>query len=143
MHTHCKTEKKHGHQNPFFNTLLNLADEFAQTNTEAKQPTNHIQPSANIFEKEDVILIELALPGVQKEDVLLSFEKNMLSIAVEKKVDEKKYLRKEFGTAAQKRIFRISDQIDMDKLSAKMEHGILKIELPKKEKAAAKNITIN
>ncbi len=88
----------------------------------------------DIREDEDKYLLEAELPGVDKEDVKLEIADNLLCIEVEHKDDleEKKenYIRKERKYGSFRRKFYIDD-VDVDKAEAKLENGVLKVELPK------------
>ena len=106
-------------------------------------------PPVNITEKPSLFLVELAAPGFEKSDFIVKLDGNILNISTEKK-DEKneetdKLIRKEFTSKTFKRSFTIDEKIDAEKIVAKYENGILKLELPKKEilKAAAKEISIS
>jgi HSP20 family protein len=99
-------------------------------------------PSANIIEEKERFLIELAAPGLEKEDFRISLSEKVLSISVEKeeKSEENKdnYARKEFSYTSFKRGFNIPDTIQTDKIRAEYENGILQLALPKKEEAIVK-----
>ncbi len=99
-------------------------------------------PSANIIEEKERFLIELAAPGLEKEDFRISLSEKVLSISVEKeeKSEENKdnYARKEFSYTSFKRGFNIPETIQTDKIRAEYENGILQLALPKKEEAIVK-----
>jgi HSP20 family protein len=105
-------------------------------------------PPVNILEKTDSYQLEIAAPGFQKMDFNVKLEENLLTISTEKKEEKTetadKQIRKEFSYKAFKRSFTIDEKIDGEKINAKYENGILKVELPKKEitKAVAKEINI-
>ena len=105
-------------------------------------------PPANILEKSDLYVIELAVPGKQKADFNVKLDGKILSISAEKKtetaVENEKVIRKEFGYKAFNRSFTLDEKIDAANITAKYENGILTVELPKKEevKSGAKEITI-
>lgn len=100
-------------------------------------------PAVNIKESEKDYDIQIAAPGMTKEDFKISInEYNELVISLEKsekeekKQDEKKnesWIRKEFSYSSYSQSFVIPDNIEEDKISAKMENGVLNIILPKKE----------
>jgi HSP20 family protein len=99
-------------------------------------------PSANIIDEKERFLVELAAPGLEKEDFKISLAENVLSISVEKeeKSEENKdnYARKEFSYTSFKRGFNIPDTIQTEKIRAEYENGILQLALPKKEEAIVK-----
>ena len=106
-------------------------------------------PPVNITEKPSLFLVELAAPGFEKADFIVKLDGNILNISTEKKEEKNeetdKLIRKEFTSKTFKRSFTIDEKIDAEKIVAKYENGILKLELPKKEilKAAAKEISIS
>lgn len=100
-------------------------------------------PHVNILENEKAFIIEMAAPGMNKENFQIQLEKNVLTISAEKtlrqaqgdKEDKKNnYLKREFSYQSFKRSFTISDHVAVDGIHANYENGILKVELPKKEK---------
>lgn len=95
-------------------------------------------PAINILENEKDYHIELAAPGMTKEDFKVRLEnENELVITLEKKHDhkdeKKNYLRREFDYASYQQTFVIPEEVEAEKISAAMTDGILHITLPKKE----------
>jgi len=76
------------------------------------------------------------LPGIKKEDLDIDIDKNYLTINAEKQeeknVDENNYKKSEFRYGSYSRTVYFPEEIDIEKTDAKMEHGILKINAPKK-----------
>ncbi|HXL56214.1 MAG TPA: Hsp20/alpha crystallin family protein, partial [Chitinophagaceae bacterium] len=105
-------------------------------------------PAVNIYETNDSYHLELAAPGLKKEDFKVSLEKGLLIISYEKKTEtENKDLkthRREFKVTSFKRSFAVDDKINTDGIEAKYENGLLKLYLPKKEevKSSPKQIEI-
>ncbi|MDF2449967.1 MAG: molecular chaperone (small heat shock protein) [Bacteroidota bacterium] len=101
-------------------------------------------PSVNITESKDSYGIEVSAPGFEKKDFNLSISENVLTISGEKTAEsvseEKTYVRKEFNYGTFKRSFNLADLVDEDHIDAKYENGILKIELPKNDRAKSKNV---
>ncbi len=100
--------------------------------------TNTTIPAVNVKEDNDKFLIEVAAPGMKKDDFRLNLENNVLTICSERKdeKEEKKenYSRKEFSYQSFQRRFTLPEgHIKQDKISAKYVDGILTIELPKRE----------
>jgi HSP20 family protein len=94
-------------------------------------------PAVNISETNDAYVIEAAAPGYNKEDFKLELEDNVLILSCEKKTENeennKNYSRKEYSYTSFKRSFNLPEgKIDLDKINANYENGILKIALPKK-----------
>lgn len=118
--------------NQIFNELMNSTlGDIIQPEVSSKRPF------VNIREDEDQITLEMALPGVNKEDVDISTEKKQLIISKKKSEVEVKedFKRKEFDYSSFERIFNIPNSINIAEINASFEAGILKITLPKKEDA--------
>ena len=93
------------------------------------------KPAVNIREEEKKFEIEVALPGLKKEDVKIEIEKDMLMISSERKSENEEssngYTRREFGYNSFCRNFSIPENVDTEKISASFKNGILNVELPK------------
>ena len=103
--------------------------------TPAKQ---FASPAVNIIENEKDYQIEVAAPGMSKEDFKVRLENdNELVISLEKKNEDKhekkNYLRREFSYASFKQSFIIPDEVEAEGIGAAMVDGVLRITLPKKE----------
>ena len=100
------------------------------------------RPAANIIENEKDFMIELAVPGMKKDDFKISLEDDILSINVEQKEvdekDEKNYTRREFRYDGFCRSFSLPETVDQDKIKADYKNGILSLTLPKMEEAKIK-----
>lgn len=99
-------------------------------------------PSVNISENNDMFLVDVAAPGLNKNDFKVSLENNLLSISSEKEssdeTQDSKYTRKEFTYSSFKRTFSIPDNVESNKIRATYKDGILRLEIPKKEEAKQK-----
>jgi HSP20 family protein len=102
-------------------------------------------PSVNISQSDDDYTIELAAPGLTKNQFSISLDQDQLIISAEVEASEEiadgTWNRKEFNYSNFKRSFHLSDEIDQDSISAKYQHGILSIVLKKKETAKPKEPT--
>ena len=99
---------------------------------------NATAPAINVFETEKEYKVELAAPGMTKEDFNVRIdEDNNLVISMEKKTENKeekkegRYLRREFSYSKFQQTILLPENVEKDKISAKVEHGILSIEIPK------------
>ncbi|MEX8546681.1 MAG: Hsp20/alpha crystallin family protein [Mucilaginibacter sp.] len=95
-------------------------------------------PAVNIAETEADFQIELAVPGMQKEDFKIAVDKNVLTINAEKKsgqTEGKKYSKREYNYTSFVRSFTLPDTIDHSKIEAAYTDGILKLTIAKKEEA--------
>ena len=99
-------------------------------------------PAANIREDEKSYDIELAVPGMKKEDITLELENGLLTISGENKEEkeEKKstYLRKEYKSSSFVRSFSLPENVKEDGITSRYEDGILKIRMEKEEAAFKK-----
>lgn len=103
------------------------------------RPTS-VRPSYNIVENGDHFKMEFALPGISKKEIAISVEKGLLNVKVVREAkdeskDEVKFIRKEFDYTKYDKKFRLPKSVDANKISAKMEKGILTLTLLKKEEA--------
>jgi len=105
-------------------------------------------PAVNIAETENDFHIELAAPGLSKEDFKISLDKNVLSVSVEKKTETtdetKKYSKREYSYKSFVRSFTLPESVDYSKIDAEYTDGILKLSVAKKEEAKiqSREITI-
>jgi HSP20 family protein len=108
-------------------------------------------PAVNIAENENEFHIELAAPGLKKEDFKINLEHNLLSVSAERKVattasdETKKYNRIEYNYKSFMRTFTLPDTADQAKISAEYKDGILFISVAKREEAKilSREITID
>ncbi len=123
------------HRNPISDMMTNffdhdLGDFFGKRFTD---------PAANIIESVDSFQLEIAAPGLVKDDFKINLENNILTISAEiedeKREEGKNYSRKEFYYGSFSRSFTLPKTIDLDKIKADYDNGILKVALPKKEEA--------
>ncbi|WP_337042047.1 Hsp20/alpha crystallin family protein [Emticicia sp. 17c] len=101
----------------------------------------HSFPAVNILEDENAYKLELAAPGLKKEDFKINVHDNVLTVSAEQKTETEetkqngKYTRKEFNYSSFKRSFTLPKTVDSDKILASYNDGVLGLELPKKEEA--------
>lgn len=105
--------------------------------------TNTTMPAVNVKETNDEFEIEVAAPGMKKDDFKVNLENNVLTIESEKKEEQKQnegdYTRREFSYQSFKRSFNIPEnQVNGDHIEAKYNEGILCITLPKREEVKPK-----
>ncbi|MEN6456991.1 MAG: Hsp20/alpha crystallin family protein [Prolixibacteraceae bacterium] len=95
-------------------------------------------PGVNVYEGKDNYEIEVAAPGLEKKDFHIDVKDSVLTVSSEKKEErEKKEGNKvvfsEFNYTSFSRSFQLPDGIDINKISASHQNGILKVTLPKRE----------
>ncbi|MBF1445114.1 MAG: Hsp20/alpha crystallin family protein [Prevotella nigrescens] len=104
---------------------------------------NATAPAINVLENENEYTVELAAPGLRKEDFDISINNDGdLVIKMEKKnevKDEKAhYLRREFAYSKYEQTLILPDDVNKDEVGAKMNDGVLNITLPKLNKSVQK-----
>ena len=102
-------------------------------------------PAVNIKEDENIFEVEVAVPGMKKDDFKIELENDILTISSEKETQDEKedgnYKRKEFSYSSFRRTFSLPEnKVNSDKVVAKYVDGVLHITLPKREEAKPKPI---
>ncbi len=98
-------------------------------------------PAVNVIESDDNFTVELATPGLTREDFNIELDNEVLIISSQAKSEEEhkentgKYTRKEFNYSTFKRSFTLPDTIDFNDVDASYQNGVLLVTLPKKEEA--------
>ncbi len=107
--------------------------------------TKKSTPAVNVKETEDGFDVEVAAPGLSKEDFKVDIDNDVLTISSEKEEKhedqdkEGKYTQREFSYQSFKRSFKLPENaIDADKVAAKYEQGVLHLSLPKREEVKPK-----
>jgi HSP20 family protein len=99
-------------------------------------------PAVNVKEDENAYYLEVASPGMNKENFNVSYENGRLVIGAERKEEQNEkdaYTRREFCYQSFQRSFSVSEQaVESDKIAANYENGILKVTLPKREEVKPK-----
>lgn len=119
-------------------------------NDEWMTRANATAPAINVFETEKAYEVELAAPGMKKENFNVHIdEENNLVISMEKKDENEenkkngRFLRREFSYAKFQQTMILPDDVDREKIVAHVENGVLHIDLPKftkEEKEKAKRV---
>ena len=106
---------------------------------------NATAPAINVIENDKDYKVEVAAPGMTKADFSVNLDAdNNLVISMEKKEEtndekkDKRYLRREFSYSKFQQAIALPDNVDKDKISAKVENGLLLIDIPKKSAEAEK-----
>ncbi|MBP7850785.1 MAG: Hsp20/alpha crystallin family protein [Lentimicrobiaceae bacterium] len=108
-------------------------------------PARHTQgtchtPSANVIEKDDQYELEMAIPGMSKEDIRIDLEKNVLTISSDKEAGQQEnitYNRREFAPGKFCRSFSLPETVNREQIRADYRDGLLRVMLPKHEQARA------
>jgi HSP20 family protein len=98
-------------------------------------------PAVNISESENNYHVELAAPGLKKEDFKLNLDRNTLTISVEQSADhqdnQKNYSKREYSYSSFVRSFTLPESADYSQIDATYIDGILRIDIAKREEAKA------
>ena len=131
---------------PFFMEPFEDADRFFDEAT-GLVPVKGFSPALDVYEKDQGIVVETPLAGVSPDDVKITIENDVLMIegATKKRseIDEKNYYRKEVRYGSFHRSIPLPVSVESDKAEATYENGILKIRIPKAQKALVKTIKID
>ncbi len=122
-----------------------LADDFFRSSLLSDlfdNQTHFSTPAVNIAENGDDFKIEVAAPGLDKDDFKINLDHNVLTISSEKEsenVENKPdFNRREFNYSSFKRSFSLPDSINTEKILATHKNGILSIQIPKREDSKVK-----
>lgn len=137
MHANVASAKVNKGINEMLETLVEDND----------SPTTKFGPGVNIVEHKEKFEIVAELPGVKKEDLTIKVENRELHLSAERKPydtgDTTRVVRRELQRAGTvERSFRIPDDVDSSEISAQLNDGILRIELPKKKAAQPMEIRV-
>tara|TARA_B100001778_G_scaffold149574_1_gene122915 strand:- start:2591 stop:3010 length:420 start_codon:yes stop_codon:yes gene_type:complete len=122
-------------QNTWFPSLM---DEFINTNWNVNSMRHsNLNPAVNIKENDKSYCLDIAAPGLNKDNIEVSYENKILSIEVvnSNKDLNTEYNRFEFDYNSFKRSFKLPDSIELSKIDASYLNGVLSISLPKKKEA--------
>jgi HSP20 family molecular chaperone IbpA len=112
---------------------------------ERTRPGPVFVPAVDIFESEAEITLLADMPGVASENVSIDLHENQLTVSgeIEPLTSEKEeYLLQEFETGTFHRQFTLSDRIDQNAITATVKDGVLRLVLPKAEKAKPRKVEV-
>ena len=127
-------EQRNNIVNPFFNDVYSLLnDSFLNEKLATRTPAVNIAESENEFE------VQLAVPGLKKEDLKINLDKNVLSVSADKKTESadenKKITKREYSFNSFTRSFTLPQSADSSKIEADYVDGVLTLIIAKKEEA--------
>ena len=110
--------------------------------------TKGLTPSVNVLENAENFKLEVAAPGLAKDDFKINVEHNVLTVSSEKTVENKeegeKFVRREFAYSTFKRTFTLPETVNIADIKATYENGVLTVTLPKQEvKKTTQTITVS
>jgi HSP20 family protein len=112
---------------------------------EKTAPGRYYIPYADIYETDDALCVVMEMPGVEKEDINVALENDVLR--VDGQIDFSKYegmepVYTEYNVGHYTRSFTLSNKIDQEQISAQLEDGVLTLTLPKARQAQPRRISI-
>lgn len=137
-----------------FQDMLSLREAMSQLLEESVVPTpgstranQGFVPALDLSETPEVFIVEAAVPGIKSDDLNITIENNVLLISGEMREEEERkernYHRVERRFGSFQRSVALPNTVKADQISAKLEHGILHLEIPKAEEVKPRRITVN
>ncbi len=122
-------------------------DAFPNTGSEDQVSLSSWQPSVDICETSEGVIIKVDLPGVEKEDITVEIKENVLTLKGQRRQDpdlpEEGYYRRERTCGTFHRSFTMRSMIAPDTIKATFKNGVLTIEIPKLEEEKPKQVEVN
>jgi len=114
-------------------------------NANQERVEQSITPVASVVEEGDVYMLNVEMPGVNKEGLEISVENNELTITGRRSLPqvEGTLIHRESRSENFRRVFELDPSIDMSKISARIDQGVLTLTLPKAEQVKPRNITVS
>lgn len=129
-----------------------MVDELTKVEKKAVEKTDEMtwagdtfQPAVDIWESNDALVIEADVPGVEKDNVEIDLRDDVLSFEARVSVADYEGLRPlygEYNIGNYYRKFNLGEVIDQAKITAELTDGVLRVTLPKREKAIPRKVTI-
>lgn len=123
-----------------------LFDNFFSDKTSQLQSYSDLTPIVDVEETEQEFLISAEIPGINKDDIKITFENNYLTISGEKKSEkdlkEENFHHSERSYGKFSRTLAIPAGVMLDKIEAEYAQGVLNIKIPKAEEAKPKQIEV-
>ncbi|MGZ3421262.1 MAG: Hsp20/alpha crystallin family protein [Polyangiales bacterium] len=126
-----------------FAELSRLQDQVART--AAPRRERAFQPSVDIHEEKDAIVVRAELPGVKPEDVSITVENDLLTISGERRFEKREegdYHRVEMTYGAFTRSFALPKTLASDAIEANLDAGVLTVRLPKRQESKPRKIDV-
>lgn len=128
-----------------FNLQRNLENLFDRDLFQGTTFSRGLFPAINLFEKGDQIILKAEIPGMQKDDVRIEIHNDTVSLVGEKKrkgKDEVNYHRRERPWGTFRRQLALPFRVNPEKVAARLEDGVMTIEMEKAEEYKPRTITI-
>lgn len=124
-----------------------FSDPFFPAEMAGDEGSRNVWPAVDIFEKDGKVVIKAELPGMDKKDISLDIQNDVLTLRGERKheneVKEEDFYRKEMSHGTFERSFTLPADVDADRIKAEFKDGILTVEVPSPEARKPKQITVH
>lgn len=108
-----------------------------------REPDRYLVPAVDIYESEDKLTLVADVPGVDKDGIDIRVEDGILTIKGKTSWEKRPSVtHQEYELFEYFRQFRLSDEVDDQKIEAQLRHGVLYLDLPKAERAKPRRIEI-
>ena len=130
-----------------YHNLPNIFERMIDDNFFFNYDNNDLTPSVDINESNDAFMISADLPGIEKSDIKVKVEENTLILSADRNIDKSNanekfhYNERRFGTFS--RSFKLPKAVKEEKITAKLDNGVLSIVIPKAEDAIKSNRLID
>ena len=129
-----------------FAELSRLQDDMQKVFNVRERGTRTFQPSVDIFEEKDAIVVAAELPGVKAEDLHITVENDLLTISGERKFERREgkgeWHRVESMYGSFTRSFALPKTVSSDTIEANLDGGVLTVRLPKRQEAKPRKIEV-
>ena len=129
---------------PFFNFDSDLFFNIKRNRGQIDEEVN--LPKVNVTEDENFFHLEAETPGMKDKDISIEVHNGVLTIKGHKEnksdTEKESYHIREFSSQSFERSFKLSDRVDTEKVSAKIDNGVLKVDLPKHVQIKPKKIEV-
>ena len=120
-----------------------MPNQMDQSKERTRGMERFVPPPVDIYDSPEGLVVLADLPGVAPEDLKVRLEENTLTIqASPKHLVDGEATYKEFELVNFFRQFELSEEVDQEKISASLSHGVLKLQLPRAEKAKPREIPV-
>ena len=119
--------------------------DIAETNGDANRRAMAFTPAVDIFERDETTVIMADMPGVARDDVDVTLERQVLTLRGKVKPyapEGYRALSSEYRVGDYIRVFTLSDEIDQAKINAEFKNGVLRLELPRSPETKPKKIAV-
>ena len=124
-------------------TTSQAANQTSQAKERTRGPERFVPPPVDIYETPEGLVLLADLPGVSPNDLKIRLEENILSIQAKPRHSiESEPIYREFELVNFFRQFELSEEVDQEKIAASLSHGVLRLYLPRAEKAKPREIPV-